>query len=143
MTREMSIKNADFPDAHERHWKDAELLLDKKRLANADHLYGLSAECGLKALMQAFGMQVTSFGHPEGKDKVHVERVWQRYESYRWGHPFGVRYPLPLKNYFSDWDINHRYSNRRAFSKERVESHRRGAIIVRRLVLRAKREGLL
>jgi hypothetical protein len=47
---------ADFLDAHERHWQDAELLLTNQRLANADHLYGMSAECGLKRLMLAFGM---------------------------------------------------------------------------------------
>ncbi len=41
---------ADFLDAHERHWQDAELLLTNQRLANADHLYGMSAECGLKRL---------------------------------------------------------------------------------------------
>jgi hypothetical protein len=39
--------NADFLDAHYRHWQDAELLFGRGRLANADHLYGLAAECGL------------------------------------------------------------------------------------------------
>ena len=29
---------ADFLDAHNRHWKDAELLFNAKRWANADHL---------------------------------------------------------------------------------------------------------
>lgn len=42
----------DFVDAHERHWRDAELLWQHQRWANADQLYGLSAECGLKALMR-------------------------------------------------------------------------------------------
>ena len=35
-----------FLDAHNRHWKDAELLFCRARLANADQLYGFSAECG-------------------------------------------------------------------------------------------------
>ncbi|MGI6300526.1 MAG: hypothetical protein ACOX52_05630 [Verrucomicrobiota bacterium] len=48
----------DFLDAHHRHWEDAELLKKRGRWANADHLYGLSAECGLKRLMQAFGMEI-------------------------------------------------------------------------------------
>ncbi len=34
--------NADFLDAHERHWDDAEILLAQNSLPNADHLYGLS-----------------------------------------------------------------------------------------------------
>ena len=40
---------ADFGDAHSRHREDAELLFREQRWANADHLYGLSAECGLNS----------------------------------------------------------------------------------------------
>lgn len=47
----LSKYRSDFFNAHQRHWKDAELLYKEKRWANADHLYGLSAECGLKAVM--------------------------------------------------------------------------------------------
>ena len=42
--------SADFSNAHNRHWQDAELLFCDRRWANADHLYGFSAECGLKAV---------------------------------------------------------------------------------------------
>lgn len=41
-----------FLDAHHRHWDDAELLYQAQRWANADHLFGVSAECGLKRLME-------------------------------------------------------------------------------------------
>ena len=46
----------------ERHWLDAEQLfhLTPPRLANADQLYGLSAECGLKALMHKWGMELNN-----------------------------------------------------------------------------------
>ena len=44
--------DTDFADAHRRHWEDAELLHDHGRWANADQLYGFSAECGLKAVMR-------------------------------------------------------------------------------------------
>ena len=53
---------ADFRDAHLRHWQDAELLFEHQRWANADQLYGLSAECGLKAVMRALGMPVGRHG---------------------------------------------------------------------------------
>lgn len=46
----------DFMDAHHRHWEDAELLFNASRWANADHHYGMVAECGLKRLMIVFGM---------------------------------------------------------------------------------------
>ena len=59
---------ADFHDAHRRHWQDAELLRKHGRWANADQLYGFSAECGLKAVMKALGMAVDSMGVPELHD---------------------------------------------------------------------------
>lgn len=59
---------ADYLDAHERHWEDAEHLFQSGRWANADHLYGLAAECGLKKLMLAFGMSYdTSRDRPDNK----------------------------------------------------------------------------
>jgi len=57
----------DFYDACKRHWNDAEHLFDQKRLANADHLFGLAAECALKAVMVALGMTLLPDGKPEKK----------------------------------------------------------------------------
>ena len=37
---------ADYPNAHLQHWQDAERLFEARRFANADQLYGFSAECG-------------------------------------------------------------------------------------------------
>ena len=48
--------NTDFLDAHKRHWADAELLYNEDRWANADHLYGMAAECGLKRLILLFAL---------------------------------------------------------------------------------------
>lgn len=138
----------DFLDAHHRHWEDAELLKKRGRWANADHLYGLSAECGLKRLMQAFGMEIDpGTGSPkEWPDKVHIMgekgNAWDRYESYRQGRK-PAKYPLPVQNPFQDWDISQRYAHRAGFSKEIVKSHRIGAQLVRKLIHRADREGNL
>ena len=41
----------DYADATRRHWDDGLFLLEDRRLANADHLFGLAAECALKAVM--------------------------------------------------------------------------------------------
>ncbi|MEC5213052.1 hypothetical protein RCH06_001594, partial [Polaromonas sp. CG_9.5] len=72
--------NADFLDAHHRHLRDADCLFSASHLANADHLYGMAAECGLKRLMIAFGMQTNDTGAPENrkKDWIHAEKVWVR-----------------------------------------------------------------
>lgn len=48
--------SCDFADSCQRHWDDAERLFSSGRWANADHLYGFSAESALKRLMLAFGM---------------------------------------------------------------------------------------
>lgn len=46
----------DFHNAFSRHATDADLLLNKERWANADHHYGLAAECALKALLLQQGI---------------------------------------------------------------------------------------
>ncbi|MDX1656931.1 MAG: SAM-dependent methyltransferase [Candidatus Competibacteraceae bacterium] len=120
---------ADFLDAHQRHWQDAEALFGQSRWANADQLYGMTAECGLKRLMQAFGMTVDPpTGKPKDRlDQKHIDTIWTRYESYRGGHHQGTGYILPAPNPFDDWDISDRYAHQSNFDLVRVQSHRTGA----------------
>ncbi|MGV6477202.1 SAM-dependent methyltransferase [Azotobacter vinelandii] len=134
--------DTDFLDAHRRHWEDAELLYETARWANADHLYGIAAECGLKRLMLAFGMPVKN-GEPDHRDRRHVDEIWARYEAYRSGHASGARYALAT-NVFTDWKAAQRYSHRRHFDqdRDRVQAHRAGADGVRGLIGQAEREGL-
>ena len=136
--------NADFQDAHFRHWEDAEYLFLAERRANADHLYGVAAECGLKALMLKFGMPVASqTGKPNNQnDQQHANRIWLRYESYRSGHSRGSRYSLSDQNPFSDWDVSDRYAHRGQFEVGRVDVHRVGAKEVCDLIRKASLEGL-
>lgn len=42
--------HADFLDAHERHWDDAERLFAVQRWANADHLYGYGGRMRLEEI---------------------------------------------------------------------------------------------
>ncbi|QUV86535.1 SAM-dependent methyltransferase [Chloracidobacterium aggregatum] len=136
---------ADYLDAHERHWEDAEHLFQSGRWANADHLYGLAAECGLKKLMLAFGMSYdTSRDRPDNKkDRVHADGVWARFESYRCRRPQGARYVLAVPNPFSDWHISQRYAHQSNFGQDRVQKHQAGAASVRRLIRQAQKEGLI
>lgn len=133
----------DFLDAHDRHMEDAEFLGQHNRLANADHLYGISAECGLKSLMLAFGMPFDEGRPRRREDRVHADRIWQRYEAYRHGHLAGIGYSLPVDNPFDDWNIDQRYGNRTNFDRNRVRRHQMGARLVRDLVTRARLEGLI
>lgn len=136
--------NADFLDAHDRHWQDAETLLDANRLANADHLYGIAAECGLKRLMVCFGMKVRADGAPllQG-DWVHADKAWDQYESYRSGYLAGAAYALCSSNPFANWSAGQRYAKQAQFDAGRVQAHRQAASSVRQHVNAAQRAGLI
>ncbi len=136
---------ADFLDAHERHWDDAERLLHTQRWANADHLYGMAAECGVKRLMLAFGMPFdpTKDWPANKQDRTHANGIWARFESYRSGHAQGAGYVLSASNPFSNWDVSDRYAHQSNFDQARAQGHQTGAQIVRNLIAKAQREGLL
>jgi len=134
----------DFLDAHNRHWQDAEQLFTSSRLANADHLYGMAAECGLKRLMIVFGMPLKNDGSPAQKtDWIHANDAWTRYETYRMGHHHGVSMILPTQNPFSDWDVSQRYANQTNFTHSRVATHRLGAKAVHSLIAKAQKDGFI
>ena len=120
---------ADFADAHRRHLEDAELLFDRERWANADHLYGLSAECGLKAVMRSLGMPVDAVGTPrERKHRRHMPGLWPVFLDFVAGRSDmpAVR-TIPDGKRFGDWSIHDRYAHRQWFRRDSVETHRRGA----------------
>jgi hypothetical protein len=136
----------DFLDAHHRHLRDADSLFNASRLANADHLYGMAAECGLKRLMIAFGMKTDTTGDPTDKknDRIHAEKVWMRYETYQSGHVQGSRYGLPSSiNPFDDWKAEQRYGHSQCFNNSRVDPHRTAAHSIHFLVKSAEIEGLV
>ena len=57
--------------------------VDRQRWANADQLYGFSAECGLKAVMTFLGMPVDATGTPTERDhKQHVQDIWPEFEDF-------------------------------------------------------------
>ena len=133
---------ADFADAHERHWEDAELLFNRQRWANADHLYGLSAECGLKAVMKGLGMRVDAQGRPKKRQHIkHVDQLWRAYGNFvrRRGKRNYILASVPFKN----WSINDRYANRRHFANQNVAPHRDATLRVRDLIQRAQQDGVL
>lgn len=135
---------SDFLDASERHWQDAEQLFQSQRWANADHFFGMAAECGLKKLMLAFGMPFDENRDKpqESADSKHADGIWIRYETYRSGHHQGAAYGLELANPFSDWHVAQRYANQACFNQARVEPHREGAKRVRQLLRNAQLDGL-
>lgn len=136
---------ADFEDAHLRHWEDAGFLRSTSRLANADHLYGFSAECGLKAIMQGLGMTVDQHGSPTKRThRVHINRLWDVFHAFATGRP-GARYSrqLPSGRPFKDWAASDRYANRGYAVKTNVDQHRDAARKIRGVVDGARQDGIL
>lgn len=135
--------STNFSDAFNRHFNDAELLLEKQRLANASQLYGLAAECGLKALMIKFGMPLSGNLPQDKKDRVHADGAWQRYESYRSDYISGAGYGLTTQNPFSAWSIHQRYWKSSCITVQAVNTHQQGAKQVAGLIKKAQLAGLL
>ena len=139
------IHSADYTDAHRRHWSDAQLLFRHARWANADQLYGFSAECGLKAVMRALGMPVETTGMPKKPEhRKHIQEIWPAFATFVQGRN-GARYlamlsaPAP----FADWSHHNRYANRTHFPEPDVRRHRNAARQVCRVVRRAEKDGKL
>ncbi len=132
----------DFRDASKRHWEDAEFLLVNARLANADHLYGLSAECALKAVMHALGMILRSDGVPKEKDhQKHANGIWEECYSFLQKQG-GAHYSAMLggrDNPFSGWHVSQRYAHRADILPENVHKHQ----IAAKTALRILQEALL
>ena len=124
----------DFLESHRRHWRDAKHLFEQQRWGNADHLYGLSAECGLKAVMQTMGMSVDEESGKPGdrKHRVHIDGLWGRFEQFAHGraHAARLRIVHMRRNPFSDWSIHNRYSATGFSDKKSLEEHRMGALLV-------------
>lgn len=136
---------ADMYDAHLRHFEDANFLYGDNRLANADQLYGLSAECGLKAILQQLKPDFwdTNSDKPKNSKDGHIDKLWARYEMYRAGHVLGPKLLLATINPFDNWTTSQRYENRGFAVQHCVEQHKAGAESVRQLVCKAQQEGLL
>lgn len=119
--------STNYRDASARHFDDAEFLLNQAepREANADHLFGLSAECSLKAVMLALGMAVNTDGSPADRGhKVHMPELWAAFQSFSEGR-LASRYlePLDKVNPFSDWVVDQRYWVRAAITAPATLRH--------------------
>ena len=134
---------ADFFEAHRRHWGDAEVLYGHERLGNADHLYGFSAECGLKAVMTKLGMPLDRFGGPsEDRHKKHIQHLWAVFERFATARDGSVYLrELPSRTPFSGWSHHDRYSGTGHLGGNAVARHREAARGILRMVELAEQDG--
>jgi hypothetical protein len=94
--------------------------------------------------MIAFGMNIGNNGSPSTRsDKVHVNQIVTRYESYRSGHMSGQLYPINFPTAFDDWRAEQRYDNESTYSQLNIDNHRLAADDVNALIKKAQLDGLI
>jgi hypothetical protein len=120
----------DYYDAAQRHLDDANHLLTEARLPNADQLFGLSAECSLKAVMLSLGMSMKN-GRPSDRKHGHINVLWDEFITFANGKG-EARYADALGaavNPFLNWDIGQRYEHGSAIKMQIVSDHKSAAEI--------------
>lgn len=117
----------DFFDASKRHLDDAELLFAQapQRLANASHLFGVSAECSLKAIARKYS-PAARFGGNTG----HIPALFA--ELMNVAPAIGANASLiaeisKIEPSFAHWAVSQRYSAQATFVAVDVTQHRAGA----------------
>jgi len=122
-----------FDDAARRFWSDANTLHKAGCLPTADHLYGLSAECALKAII------TLNCGGMRKQDKVHLPCIWDEFLQHP-NNPFAQSAPAnPFKG---SWCIDHRYAADNHFVQQRLETHKAGAFEANKLLEQSAGNGL-
>lgn len=114
----MTEPREDYPAAARRCFSDGQFLLDAARFANATHLFGLSAECALKVLLQSHPgvAEVRQVHLPELRD--HALKTLHRRQD------IGVQHLLNRTDYMDGWTIRNRYWPDAEFSEDRCKRHR-------------------
>ena len=117
----------DYRDAAKRHLDDADLLFaqNPQRLANASHLYGISAECSLKAVVRRFNPNARFYGN-----KGHIPSLFSELSNVAPGLANGtelVNQIRRLEPHFSGWDVSQRYEPQANFVAGTVSAQKTGA----------------
>lgn len=107
-----------FHGAALRHHVDAGLLHQNQRDANAGHLYGFVAECGIKSLLVAGGLTTDTDGdiikvRARTDFRWHVDKLANQIaqvQTFLEGRQMaGYLACIPDIGNFSDWKTDHRY----------------------------------
>lgn len=133
------MKNA-YASAAMRMRQDAEHLSQGGRLGTPDHLFGLAAECALKAVLHAKGVLLEPPALPPRDYRKHIDGLWPEYQA--WASTTGVLL-LASDSLFTDWNVSDRYHHDDCFSPMQVARHREGARFTAELLERAAIDGVV
>jgi hypothetical protein len=118
---------AAFDHAATRHWSDARLLEDEGRLPNADHLFGLAAECAIKSALVQLS-ELTPGGELAAGYQEHIEKLWDHARLHGFQRTFpNLQAVLRLPNPFDDWKVDQRYERGNAVTVDVKNRHRDAA----------------
>lgn len=108
-----------FGVAARRHLHDADMLDNNGRSGNAGHLYGIGAECALKAMLMCHGHTLDGRGCPVKVGSVKVadhingltiSSTWSAIAACAAGRAAAKYLAMITKAaMFADWDVSHRY----------------------------------
>lgn len=131
-----------YQAATTRCWTDGESLYATARLGTADHLYGLAAECALKAILEGLRIITSAATAPVKPFKAHGDDIWQQYVLALNGRT-QVSLQAPLPGPFGAWRIEDRYAPDAVFTQTRVDGHRNGAKVAIGLLEHARITGIV
>jgi len=116
-----------FAQSAVRHWLDAIKLEAASRTDNADQLFGLAAECGIKTALVTFP-GIYKDGALDEQYKKHINELWNRVALQGLQKRFpGLLAFLRSANPFHDWNTNQRYAADGIVTAEALERHKSGA----------------
>ncbi|MFM0700735.1 hypothetical protein [Paraburkholderia sediminicola] len=113
-----------FADAAGRHWVDGLVLESEARTENADQLFGIAAECAIKAALMMSATHITA-GTLSKTYRTHIDELWDRISAN--ALPKHLRSLPPLlrmENPYTDWSIEQRYGDSGVVSAEALERHK-------------------
>lgn len=125
-----------FSEAAKRHFKDGDILMNAERMMNASQLFGLAAECALKAVLCKRGLlTIGSTGAPQKEFKVHIDELWGIYNS-RMNGPSDNHFLMQPNSPFTDWHIAHRYhGDRECLASSLHKQHAGASLALQKLQL--------
>ncbi|HDR9249898.1 hypothetical protein [Burkholderia vietnamiensis] len=113
-----------YADAAGRHWGDGLLLERESRLENADQLYGIAAECAIKAALITSAGNCASNGLAKAY-KAHIDELWDRIAANALPRHLAALPPLlKMDNPYSDWRIDQRYAGNGIVTADALERHK-------------------
>lgn len=121
----------DYAAAATRHFRDAALLEESRRVANADQLFGFAAECAIKrALVELPGF--LAGGRLDPAYHKHVNQLWDcvPLQGIQRRYPTLMVLLKGLRQPFRDWSTDQRYGPDGVVTGEAIERHRKAAVRV-------------